>query len=90
MSQTLALITDSKIIPKYLVTPSVALFVMVITIIGGNAPLIIPLLKEFVGYDGDVFIDFTASSAYGTGELLFFSQLNDSSYCRAKQAMKAM
>lgn len=62
-SQALALISDSRVVPRDLVTPSVALFMLIITIIGGNSPLLIPSLMPVVGFDRDVVIDFTAASS---------------------------
>lgn len=75
LSQSLAVLTDDYIIPQRLVTQSVALFMFIITIIGGNVPLLIPYLcSNVVGYTAKVNIHFTAASVYteadATGRLL--------------------
>lgn len=64
LSQTLALITDHQFIPTRLITSAVALFMLIITIIGGNSPLLIPLIEEFVGYDAQVIVQFQATAPY--------------------------
>lgn len=64
MGQALATITDSTVTPTECLTPAVALFMFVITIIGGNVPLLIPLVSSAVGYQGDVDISFQAASVY--------------------------
>lgn len=64
LSQTLAIITDSCIAPVRLVTQSVALFMLIITIIGGNVPLFVPYLLTVVGYKKDVLITFDAAPTY--------------------------
>ena len=64
MAQALAIISDNKVICGYLVTPSVALFMFLITLLGGNTPLLVPLLEGSVGYQADVLVDFTAAAPY--------------------------
>lgn len=65
MGQSLATITDASVTPLHNITPSVALFMFVTTIIGGNVPLVVPLLSNLVvGYQGQVNIDFSAASVY--------------------------
>lgn len=74
MGQVLATLTDLSVTPAHYITPSVALFMFVATIIGGNTPLLIPLVMESVGYSAQVYIDFTAASVYAgeqSGELLY-------------------
>jgi hypothetical protein len=63
LSQSLALITDRRVVSSHLITPAVALFMLIITIIGGNAPFLIPLFLPAVGFQQGVLIDFTAASA---------------------------
>lgn len=62
-SQALAMMSDARIIPRELTTSSVALFMLIVTIIGGNSPLLVPALMPVVGFDQQVLIDFTAASA---------------------------
>lgn len=79
LSQALALVTDQRVIPSGLLTPSVALFMLIITIIGGNSPLLVPGLLSAVGYGEDVSIAFTAASAdpaAPAGEDVSFSVLH--------------
>jgi hypothetical protein len=65
LGQTLTVIADHHIIPPRLITSSVALFMLVITIIGGSAPLLIPLVESGLHYN-DVTIEFKAMSMYNT------------------------
>eukprot|EP00981_Chlorochromonas_danica_P013814 scaffold6861_cov248-Ochromonas_danica.AAC.17 len=62
-SQALAMVSDHRIVARDLVTSSVALFMLIVTIMGGNAPLLIPCLMPLVGYDEQVTLHFTASSS---------------------------
>lgn len=62
-SQALAMVSDHRIVARDLVTSSVALFMLIVTIMGGNAPLLIPCLMPLVGYDEQVNLHFTASSS---------------------------
>ena len=64
MGQALAAITDGRVTPAHYVTPSVALFMFVITIIGGNMPLVVPFVASLVGYSADVDIHFDAAATY--------------------------
>ena len=64
MGQALATITDQSLTPAHHVTPAVALFMFVITIIGGNMPLVVPLVNSWVGYGGKVDISFDAAPVY--------------------------
>lgn len=64
LSQTLAIITDVSIAPVQLVTQCVALFMLIITIIGGNVPLFVPWLISVVGYKQDVTISFDAAPTF--------------------------
>lgn len=64
MSQALAAITDISVTPISYITPSVALFMFVTTLIGGNTPLLIPLVSSMVGFSDDINIDFNAASEY--------------------------
>jgi hypothetical protein len=71
MGQALATITDHSLTPSHHVTPAVALFMFIITIIGGNMPLIVPLVASWTGFDGEVDMHFSAAPAYigaGTGK----------------------
>ncbi|RYH05343.1 hypothetical protein EON65_44985 [archaeon] len=63
LSQSLALITDAQIAPGHLTPPSVALFMMVVTLIGGNAPLFIPTLLPLVGFNQDVTLTISAKGS---------------------------
>jgi len=65
--QCLALLTHREVIPEALITPSIALFMFVITIIGGNVPLLVTLFTSIVGYDSPVQLSFEAQSQY-TGD----------------------
>jgi hypothetical protein len=64
MGQALAAITDLSVTPLAYITPSVALFMFVTTLIGGNTPLLIPLVASWTPYGTDVNIDFQAASVY--------------------------
>lgn len=66
MGQALATITDATVTPPECLTPAVAIFMFVITIIGGNMPLLIPLVSGIVGFNGQVDICFQAASVYTT------------------------
>jgi hypothetical protein len=77
MGQSLAAITDASVTPAHYIAPSVALFMFVTTMIGGNTPLLIPLVSQVVGYNGDVDIDFQAASVYAgvdTGTLCYVAR----------------
>ncbi len=49
-------------VPPDLVAPSVAFFMFIITIIGGNFPVLIPLFESWVGFDQPVTVQFTAAN----------------------------
>lgn len=68
MGQSLAAITDLSVTPLAYITPSVALFMFVTTLIGGNTPLLIPLVASWTPYGVDVNIDFQAASVYAGSE----------------------
>ena len=93
MGQVLATLTDLSVTPAHYITPSVALFMFVATIIGGNTPLLIPLVMDTVGYSAQVYIDFAAASVYigeQSGELLceyycrIYSYVNEIYSCMYK------
>jgi hypothetical protein len=65
LSQALTVISDNTVIPPRLITSAVALFMLVVTIIGGSSPLLIPVVQEFI-HEEDVTIDFQAMSMYNT------------------------
>jgi hypothetical protein len=65
LSQSLTVISDNTVIPPRLITSAVALFMLVVTIIGGSSPLLIPVVQEFI-HEEDVTIDFQAMSMYNT------------------------
>ena len=65
LGQSLAVIADPLIIPPRLLTTSVALFMLIITLIGGNSPLLIPFVQSTLSYD-DVTVSFSAQSLYNT------------------------
>lgn len=67
LSQTLALITHQAIIPKDQIASSVALFMLIITIIGGNFPLIIPVFESIVGFNNNITVQFSAAIPYSPG-----------------------
>ena len=74
MGQALATITDHSLTPSHHVTPAVALFMFVITIIGGNMPLIVPLVASWTGFDGEVDMHFSAAPAYtGTNTGMWYT-----------------
>lgn len=62
LSQSLALITDKIFISADLISPSVALFVLVTTAIAGNATLLVPFFEEFTSRE-KVTIIFQAQSS---------------------------
>lgn len=69
MGQALATITDATLTPPHHVTPAVALFMFVITIIGGNMPLLVPLVNSWVGFNGQADVSFDAAPIYtGNGQ----------------------
>eukprot|EP01034_Spumella_vulgaris_P025557 gene25559-32028_t len=51
LSQALAIVTSERSIPSRLVTQSVAVFMLFVTLIGGNVPLLVPVLLSRVGFD---------------------------------------
>eukprot|EP01037_Dinobryon_pediforme_P036177 gene36177-42988_t len=65
-SQCLAIVTDAAVVPSDLVAPSVALFMFIITLIGGNFPVLIPLFESLVGFDRSVSVEFTAAGYCGS------------------------
>ena len=67
LTQCLALLTHREVITEALITPSIALFMFIITIIGGNVPLLVTLFISIVGYDSPVQLSFEAQSQY-TGD----------------------
>eukprot|EP00600_Ochromonadales_sp_CCMP1393_P015091 CAMPEP_0174998818 /NCGR_PEP_ID=MMETSP0005-20121125/1711_1 /TAXON_ID=420556 /ORGANISM="Ochromonas sp., Strain CCMP1393" /LENGTH=750 /DNA_ID=CAMNT_0016253479 /DNA_START=331 /DNA_END=2583 /DNA_ORIENTATION=+ len=64
LSQMLAVISDHNITEQFLVTQTVALFMFIITIIGGNIPVLIPFVASLVGYGASVDISFEAAALY--------------------------
>ena len=64
MGQALATITDASLTPAHHVTPAVALFMFVITMIGGNMPLLVPLVNSWVGFNGQANVSFDAAPVY--------------------------
>lgn len=54
------------VVPSDLVAPSVALFMFIITLIGGNFPVLIPLFESLVGFDRSVSVEFTAAGYCGS------------------------
>jgi len=64
LSQCLALLTHREVIPEALITPSIALFMFVITIIGGNVPLLVTFFTSIVGYYSPAQLSFDAQSEY--------------------------
>ena len=62
--QTLVVISNENIIPSQFRTSSVALFMLIVILIGGNIPLCVPLLKTMVGFNADVTIHFEAAFIY--------------------------
>eukprot|EP01032_Pedospumella_encystans_P023107 gene23107-26165_t len=69
LGQTLVIVSDTALtgVPKSLCTPSVALFMLLVTLIGGNIPLLIPLFENMWGYT-DTTIHFTAAAS-ATGNI---------------------
>lgn len=63
LSQTLALITEKSFIPPHLITPSVALFVLITTAIGGNATLLVPLLQSMTSITSQSIVTLTFAAA---------------------------
>ncbi|KAJ1437759.1 major facilitator superfamily domain-containing protein [Ochromonadaceae sp. CCMP2298] len=63
LGQTLALISDRSNTRPVQLTQAVALFMFIITIIGGNVPVLIPFVAGVVG-GREVQVDFEASSQY--------------------------
>jgi hypothetical protein len=63
LGQSLAVISDNTMIPDHLVTPSVALFMLIVTIIGGNSPLLVPGIAASLT-NNDVTITFDAQQVY--------------------------
>jgi hypothetical protein len=68
------------VVPPELVTQSVAFFVFIVTLIGGNFPLLIPLFESMVGFNAKVQVEFLAASEYRSGNPMIeekqFSILN--------------
>eukprot|EP01038_Epipyxis_sp_PR26KG_P005298 gene5298-7361_t len=63
--QSIAVITHKEIVPSRYITVSVALFMLIVTIIGGNFPLLIPLFESnLVGYNNPINITFTAAKPF--------------------------
>lgn len=67
LGQSLAIIAGPTAVPATLVTQSVALFMFIVTIIGGNMPLLIPSVASVLQFS-DATITFTASVAYSPGK----------------------
>jgi hypothetical protein len=63
---------DPSMIPRCLLTPSIALFNMAVTLLGGNAPFLVPVLSQYVGFTGHVTITFEAAA---TGRYSMFDFL---------------
>lgn len=61
LGQTLVVVSDTTLtgVPQALCTPSVALFMLLVTLIGGNMPLLLPLVENIWGYTETV-IQFNA------------------------------
>lgn len=76
LGQALALLTDEHIIPEHLLTPSIAFFMFLITIIGGNVPLLVPFALSIVGFSSDVDITFRAAEAYSDGAFPCYALIN--------------
>ncbi len=70
LSQALAVVTDASTVPARLVTQSVAVFMLVVTLIGGNVPLLMPYLLTVVGYNQDVTLSFQAAPMYSAADSL--------------------
>jgi hypothetical protein len=70
LSQALAVVTDGSTVPARLVTQSVAVFMLVVTLIGGNVPLLMPYLLTAVGYSEEVTLEFQAAPMYTTTSAL--------------------
>jgi hypothetical protein len=66
LSQALAIVTSEQSIPSRLVTQSVAVFMLVITLIGGNLPLLVPVLLTRVGFNSPVTVHFQAAPEYSS------------------------
>jgi hypothetical protein len=66
LSQALAVVTSERSVPARLVTQSVAVFMLVITLIGGNLPLLVPVLLSRVGFDAPATVHFQAAPMYSS------------------------
>jgi hypothetical protein len=71
------LITDVHYIPKRLISSAVAVFMLIITVIGGNAPLLLPVIKEGIGYTNDVTLSFSAYGMYNASMIASGTLLPD-------------
>ena len=69
LGQTLVVVSGITLtgVPKSLCTPSVALFMLVVTLIGGNIPLFIPLFENVWGYT-ETTIHFSAAASASTAD----------------------
>ena len=62
--QVLAVLTDHRVTPAHYITQSVALFMFIVTLIGGNMPIFIPFTAGLVGFKAQVDISFNAAVEY--------------------------
>ena len=71
LGQTLVVVSDSMLsgVPKSPCIPSVALFMLLVTLIGGNIPLFIPLLENVWGYT-ETTIHFSAAASASTTDYI--------------------
>jgi len=71
LGQTLVVVSDTPLtgVPHVLCTPSVALFMLLVTLIGGNIPLLLPLVENIWGYTETVIYFNAAATATETGNV---------------------
>lgn len=81
----LALITEEIFIPAELITPSVALFLLVTTAIGGNATVLVPLMQTFSTHEKET-ITFSAASTSIAGATAEYS-VEQTSAAQLQQAL---
>lgn len=79
LGASLALLSD--VTPSNLIVPSVALFMFIVTLIGGNAPLLVPLILSISPITHFTF-HFTAASPYEPTNLLLQSESTNYSIIR--------
>lgn len=62
LGQTLVIVSDTALtgVPKSLCAPAVALFMLLVTLLGGNIPLLLPSIEHLWGYS-EITIHFTAA-----------------------------